>query len=318
MNANPVILNAAPLLAAGGALAVHRYWPDAVPLSLSPAFPWLLGAAAAAWLVWLAAAIFSARLRRRAADLAPLFAAALVGVSVWQILTGKTGLLPMPFFPGPDRVFAVFGATGEIGLLVVGTLHSLRLLAVGFLCGSGAGFLLGVWIGWNRRAHYWGMPVLKFFGPIPATAWIPLALVLFPTTFGASAFIIGLASLFPMIVLTASGIASARHSHLEVARTLGASQRQLICHVAIPSALPSIFVGLFMALSASFLTLIVAEMIGVKAGLGFYITWAQNFAEYYKVFAALLVMGVFFSGLMSALFAVRARVLRWQQGVIKW
>ncbi|MDD5350676.1 MAG: ABC transporter permease [Chthoniobacteraceae bacterium] len=318
MRVKTAITAAAPLLAAGGAFAVHRYWPDKTPLSASPVFPRLLGAVAAAWLAYLAAAWYSARLRQRAGEIAPLWAAALVSVSVWQVLTGKTGALPMPFFPGPDRVFSVFGAPSEIKMLVEGTLHSLRLLAVGFGCGSIAGFLLGVWIGWSKQAHYWGMPVLKFFGPVPATAWIPLALVLFPTTFGASTFIIGLASLFPMIVLTASGIASVRHSHLEVARTLGANQRQLICHVAIPSALPSIFVGLFMALSASFLTLIVAEMIGVKAGLGFYITWAQNFAEYYKVFAALLVMGVFFSGLMSALFAVRTRVLRWQQGVIKW
>jgi NitT/TauT family transport system permease protein len=318
MKIKTILTGIAPLLAASGTLAIHRCWPDKIMPSTSAAFPALLGLATAAWLAYLVAACFSARLRQRAGELAPLWAAALAGIGVWQVLTTKTGLLPMPFFPGPDRVFSVLGMPAEVKMLIIGTLHSLRLLAVGFGCGSLAGFLLGVWIGWSRRAHYWGMPVLKFFGPVPATAWIPLALVLFPTTFGASTFIIGLASLFPMIVLTASGIASVRHSHLEVARTLGASQRQLICHVAIPSALPSIFVGLFMALSASFLTLIVAEMIGVKAGLGFYITWAQNFAEYYKVFAALLVMGVFFSGLMSALFAVRARVLRWQQGVIKW
>ncbi len=313
------VLNAsAPLLAAGGAYAIHRYWPDKIPLSASQTFPGLLGAVALVWLAYLAASWWSARLRQRAGEVAPLWAAALAGISLWQVVTGKMGLLPMPFFPGPDRVFSVFGVSSEVSMLAIGTLHSLRLLATGFICGSGAGFLLGVWIGWSKRANFWGMPVLKFFGPVPATAWIPLALVLFPTTFGASAFIIGLASLFPMIVLTSSGIAGVRHSHLEVARTLGADQWQLIRHVAIPSALPSIFVGLFMALSASFLTLIVAEMIGVKAGLGFYITWAQNFAEYYKVFAALLVMGVFFSGLMSALFAVRSRVLRWQQGVIKW
>lgn len=308
----------APLLAAGVVAAVHFFWPDTTPLSNSPAFPWLLASTTVLWLAQLTASLFSKKICRRASETAPLWTVALVTVGVWQILTGKTGILPMPFFPGPDRVFAVFGDLSEVKMLVVGTLHSLRLLAVGFFCGSAAGFLFGIWIGWSRRANYWGMPVLKFFGPVPATAWIPLALVLFPTTFGASVFIIGLTSLFPMIVLTASGIANVRHSHLEVARTLGAGRRQLIRHVAIPSALPSIFVGLFMAMSASFITLIVAEMIGVKAGLGFYITWAQNFAEYYKVFAALLVMGVFFSGLMSALFAARVRVLRWQQGVIKW
>ncbi len=57
------------------------------------------------------------------------------------------------------------------------------------------------------------------------------------------------------------------------ARTLGASQRFLILRVAIPAALPNVFVGLFMGLGASFSVLIVAEMVGVKSGIGFYLQW---------------------------------------------
>ena len=73
-----------------------------------------------------------------------------------------------------------------------------------------------------------------------------------------------------------------------------------------------------MGLGASFLTLIVAETIGVQAGLGWYLKWQQGYVEYAKVYASLVIMAVFFSGLMSLLFLARDRLLRWQKGVLKW
>ena len=103
-----------------------------------------------------------------------------------------------------------------------------------------------------------------------------------------------------------------------VRRTLGAGRAYLIFRVAIPSALPSIFLGLFMGMGASFLTLIVAETVGVRAGLGWYLKWQQGYVEYANVYAALVIMAVFFSGLMTLLFKVRDRVLSWQKGIIRW
>ena len=72
-------------------------------------------------------------------------------------------------------------------------------------------------------------------------------------------------------MLTASGISNTRASYLDVARTLGAGRAYLIFRVAIPAAMPNIFIGLFMGLGASFLTLVVAETVGVKSGLGWYV-----------------------------------------------
>ncbi|MDR0535014.1 MAG: ABC transporter permease [Puniceicoccales bacterium] len=319
----PVAQALAPLAASWIALGAHFWeWTEwlgvgtATPTGDSPAYAILLGAVFAIWLAFAGGAWFAAGLRAKVRHNGPLLTAGILTAVVWETVTARLGVLPMPYFPGPDRVFGVM--LDEAPLLAESAWASLRLLAIGLGCGGVSGFLLGVWFGWSRRAAYWGMPVLKFLGPVPATAWIPFALMLFPTTQGASVFIVALASLFPMVVLTASGVAGTRHSHLEVARTLGAKPGQLILRVAIPSALPSIFTGLFMALSASFITLVVAEAIGAKAGLGWYINWAQNFAEYHKIHASLLLMAMFFSSLMAALFLVRDRVLRWQQGLIKW
>ena len=84
------------------------------------------------------------------------------------------------------------------------------------------------------------------------------------------------------------------------------------------AALPNVFVGLFMGLGASFSVLIVAEMVGVKSGIGFYLQWAQGWAAYPNMYAALLVMAFLCSGLISGLFMVRDRLLKWQRGGMTW
>jgi sulfonate transport system permease protein len=246
----------------------------------------------------------------------PIFTAAILLIGVWDIATTGLRLLPLPYFPGPAAVLR--SLISDRALLLDSTWHSLALLLSGYTLGVIVGFVSGVWIGWSRSIRYWGMPLLKVIGPIPATAWIPLAMVVSPSALISSAGLIALTVWFPVTMLTASGISNTRASYLDVARTLGAGQRYLIFRVAIPAAVPNIFIGLFMGLGASFLTLVVAESVGVKSGLGWYVSWAQGWAEYGKVFAALIIMAAFFSTIMTLLFKLRDRVLVWQKGTIRW
>jgi NitT/TauT family transport system permease protein len=259
---------------------------------------------------------FSPGLRQWMANMWPIFTAAIVTLCVWDVITLGLRILPLPYFPGPSAVLR--SLINDRVLLLDSTWHSLVLLLSGYTLGVIAGLISGVCIGWSTSIRYWGMPILKVVGPIPATAWIPLALVLSPSATVSSAALIALAVWFPVTMLTASGISNTRASYLDVARTLGAGPAYLIFRVAIPAAIPNIFIGLFMGLGASFLTLVVAESVGVKSGLGWYVSWAQGWAEYGKVFAALIIMAAFFSTIMTLLFKVRDRVLVWQKGVIKW
>jgi NitT/TauT family transport system permease protein len=213
---------------------------------------------------------------------------------------------------------ALAALTDERAFLLQSTWHSLRLLLTGYLTGVTAGVVTGVLIGWFPRVRYWGMPLLKVLGPIPATALVPLMMTLTPGSFTGAVALIGFAVWFPVTMLTSSGIANVRLSYLDVARTLGAGRMYLVFRIAIPSALPNIFIGLFMGLVVSFLALIVAEGLGVKAGLGYYIDWKRGYAEYAKVYASLVIIAVFCSTLMTLLFKVRDRVLKWQKGVLRW
>ncbi|MBP7646544.1 MAG: ABC transporter permease subunit [Comamonas sp.] len=244
-----------------------------------------------------------------------LIAAPLL-LGLWQLLTAKLGVLPPPFFAPPQSLLEVYlDDTARLGTSVA---HSLRLLVHGIVLGSIVGFFTGVWVGWSRIAGYWVHPLLRFLGPVPASALLPLAFFFAPSSYSAAVFLIALATFFPVAVLTWSGVANVSKSYYDVARTLGASEWFLVLHVAIPAALPQVFVGLFMGLGASFSVLITAEMMGVKAGLGWYLQWAQGWAAYSNMYGALLVMAVLCSGLITLLFTVRDRLLSWQKGTVKW
>ncbi|MGQ4274214.1 ABC transporter permease [Terrihabitans sp. B22-R8] len=237
-------------------------------------------------------------------------------VLLWELLTAKTAYLPTPFFAPPSALVEVY--VGDWPRLSDSLLNSLRLLAFGYLFGAIAGFITGVAIGWSRGLGYWVHPVLRFLGPVPSTALLPMAFFFFPSSFSAAVFLIALATWFPVTVLTWSGVSSVDKAYYDVARTLGAREGFLIFKVAIPASLPHLFVGLFMGLGASFSVLVAAEMMGVKSGLGWYLQWAQGWAAYSNMYGALFVMALVFSGLITLLFSVRDRLLSWQKDVLKW
>jgi NitT/TauT family transport system permease protein len=253
---------------------------------------------------------------QRVQRLTPWLIALALFIGVWEAITAKVGLLPLPFFPPPQAILEV--VVDDRALLGEGIFASFRLLATGYCLGAAVGFVTGVAIGWSRLAGYWIHPLLRFIGPLPATAWLPLAFFVFPSSFSASIFLIALATGFPVTVLTWSGVASVNSAYYDIARTLGASRRFLVLRVAIPAAMPHVFVGLFMGLGNSFAVLVVAEMLGVKAGLGWYLQWAQGWAAYANMYAALLIMAFLCSGLITVLFRVRDRLLSWQKGLVRW
>jgi NitT/TauT family transport system permease protein len=247
---------------------------------------------------------------------APWLLALGLFLTIWEIATAKFAWLPLPFFPPPQAIIEVY--TDDYPKLLVSALASVKLQLVGYVLGAAIGFLTGVSIGWSRAVGYWVHPVLRFIGPLPATAWLPIAMFTFPSSWSASTFLIALATAFPVTVLTWSGVASVSSAYYDVARTLGAKPSFLVLKVAIPAALPHVFVGLFMGLGSSFAVLVVAEMMGVKAGLGWYLQWAQGWGAYANMYAALIVMSLLCSGAITLLFRTRDRLLVWQKGVVKW
>ncbi|WP_342133225.1 ABC transporter permease [Hydrogenophaga sp. OTU3427] len=310
----------AAALAWAGLAVLTIAWPNTVvgfsDWAYTAEFGWLAAVVAAALLALSLLPGLPVGLVRRARAVGPWLVALALGLGIWQLVTAKLGLLPPPFFAPPQSLIDVF-ATDTFKLLDSAG-NSLLLLASGIGLGAAAGFVVGVLIGWSKRANYWIHPVLRVLGPVPTTALLPISFYFFPSSGSTAVFLIALGTGFPVAILTWSGVASVHKHYYDVARTMGASPWFLVLRVAIPASLPQVFVGLFMGLGAAFSTLVVAEMLGVKSGLGWYLTWAQGWAAYPNMYAALIVMAVLFSGVITLLFLVRDRVLAWQKGIVKW
>ncbi len=315
-DAQPTIWKAGLIAASswGAAALVTKALPNVVAYGSDDLFAAIAGLGALAFLGLAFASPRSGRLRETLDHYGPWFIAVGVWLTLWEFSTAKTGWLPKPFFSAPTGLLHVYVTDWQRLLICIG--YSLRLWGLGFGLGALFGYAGGVALGWSKPFAYWGMPILKLIGPVPATAWIPVTFYFFPTTFDASVFIVALASGIPVMILTSSGVASVKRAYYDVGRNLGAGPWYLVSRIAIPSALPHTFVGLFMALYYSFAVLVVAEMLGSKYGLGWYIQFQTNYSGYANVYATIVIMSLLCAGLVKLLFVVRDRLLGWQEGFI--
>ncbi len=246
---------------------------------------------------------------------APLFSALFLLLAGYDYLTLKTGILTQPFVPCMNYILNI--AWTDRAYLLECTLHTLRLLFLGYFIGVILGLVTGIACGYSEKVRYWINPIIKFLGPIPTSTWIPIIMVVVSSLFEGAVFIIALGSWFAVTVASMTGIQNVDKDFFEAARTLGASERQLVFRVAIPHAMPSILQGCTQAMSSSCVAIMIAEMMGVKAGLGWYMTWAKSWAAYDKMFAALFVICFIFTIVTKVLDLIKRRVLRWQNGVVK-
>lgn len=320
---------AVALTAAGVVIAVivNVIFPQSAPVEFKQGQIWIfllngqelyLTLLAVLTLVYVVIGIVDARNPKDAARFryrAQFRFAAGLALALWDVTGTKLQVLPQPFFPGPSQVLEPFLTDGSY--IALNTFYSVRLFAAGFVTGVVLGVVTGVLIGWFARAYYWVFPVLKITGVIPAVAWMPFALTLMPTPFIAAMFLLVICSWFPVAFLTAQGIQSTPKMLVEASRTLGADTRYILFHVAIPHSMPSIFTGIGMANSLSFLTLVISEMMGQPGGLGYYIDQAKAWSAYNEILAAIVIMAVLFSLIMKLIELVRGRVLRWQEGLVK-
>jgi NitT/TauT family transport system permease protein len=307
-----------PPVSIGLVLALHRILPahENYRLKLLPYLTDFLAILLIVYGIAAVTSVFSRRIREILSFKAVFHACGFLALGVYNLITLKFELIPNIYFPAPERILGVF--VEDSFFLLRCLAYSLRLLLSGFALGALAGVFTGTVIGWSRRFNYWVMPFIRMVGPIPSTAWIPVALVIFFRPASASIFLIALGVWFPTTVLTNSGIMNVRKTYFEVSSTLGASDLRMILTVALPAAAPSVFTGLFNGTSACFLTLMAAEMIGCKFGIGWYINWQRETLAYANVYAGLIVIALTFSFLIGLQFKIRNKALAWQKGTIRW
>jgi NitT/TauT family transport system permease protein len=243
--------------------------------------------------------------RRLSAELGLNLASLVACIAAWAIaahLKLDLGFVTFRNVPGPIDV----GRAGvEFARSSSGLHHlaaSLRRVLSGFGLAALAGVGLGLLVGRIRLAKALVMPPLEVLRPIPAVAWIPLAILMFRSSEGSMIFITLIGALFPILLNTVHGVEGVEPRLIASARSLGARPAALFTEVVLPSALPSVVTGLVIGMGTSWFCLITAEMISGQFGVG-YFTWMSYTVQDYPA----VVFGMILIGLLglSSSWAIR-------------
>ncbi|MGH3666058.1 MAG: ABC transporter permease [Egibacteraceae bacterium] len=220
-------------------------------------------------------------------------------LSAWEAV-GRAQLLGNGLFPPfstsvlalSEWIFAVGGTDGTYsGTWLTHALASTTRILIGFAIGSVIGAAVGVLVGWSPVCRKLIDPSVNAIRPISVTAWIPLALIIFGIGNQPAVFLTVLATFFPVYVNTVAGVQYAEGKLIRAARMLGAHGAQLLIRVALPAALPSILTGMRIGAAIAWTTVIVAEMLGAKSGLGYVLIDSYNFFQFQYVIAAMFSVG---------------------------
>lgn len=297
------------------AIVEYLYVPNHKNNTCTFTYVWFLTVLIAAVLVLFFISLKKKKVFTKLRYKAPFYSLVFLLFIIYDYMTLKTGKLVLPYFPWVDQILNAM--ISDRGYLLDCVKNSLMLLFTGYFTGAFLGLLTGIACGYSKKINYWLEPFMKLLGAIPSTTWIPIVMVIATSLFKGSVFVIALGVWFAVTIATITGIHNIDNSFYEAARTLGASNTQLIFRIAIPSAIPNIFQGLTQAMSSACTALLVAEMIGVESGLGWYISWQKGWAQYGKMYAAIVLICIIFVTVNYILNTMKKRVLRWQEGVVK-
>lgn len=169
---------------------------------------------------------------------------------------------------------------------------SLWRIILGFGIATVLGIFMGLVIGRYRLVRNLLFPILEILRPIPAIAWVPISIMLWPTNESSIVFITFIGSFFPILVNTIEGVANQDKILISAARSLGAGEFALMWEVVLPGALPNIFTGLAIGMGVAWVSLIAAEMISGEYGIG-YFTWeAYSLIQYDDIVIGMIVIGL--------------------------
>jgi ABC-type nitrate/sulfonate/bicarbonate transport system permease component len=239
----------------------------------------------------------------------PLF----VLLVAWEI-TSRSGVYTAVLLPSPADVAKVFA--NDWSDLLKHTQASISRVLIGVSIAFVTAVPLGLLIGRFSildRIMDWSVQIFRSF---PIIALIPLAILFFGIGERPAIILIWLAAFWPLLISTIFGVKNVERTLIKVAKVANASNRIVLLDILLPGALPSILTGLRLAIGAGWLTVVTAEMMAVKSGLGYLIMYAQVIFR-----SDLIVAGILIIGTIGLLFDQCVRVARnffcrWQEGLV--
>ncbi len=228
----------------------------------------------------------------------------LVGIVIlWHIWTTYQ-IPPLSRVPTPYSVFLEAVKYVPTPTFANNVLFSMGRVFVGFTAACALGIPLGLLMGWRRYVKSFIFPTFETLRPIPIISWIPLSVIMFPTTEQSIVFLVFLGAFYPIVLNTLLGVENIPSYYINGALSLGASRKHILWHVILPGALPSIFTGMTVGMGLTWVMVVAAEMVAGGYGLG-YMTWES----YILITYPRIILGMFAIGASGYLFSTIVRII---------
>jgi NitT/TauT family transport system permease protein len=181
----------------------------------------------------------------------------------------------------------------------------------GLLIASVLGVGIGVLVRYHALFDKLVLPTVTLLSPVSPIAWLPVAIFIFGIGNGPAIFMVVIALFFHMVLATIQQIDNVSTNLINVARTMGASKRQIYSRVIVPAILPGMLAVLRMNLFAGWMVVLIAESTGVGYGMGQVIMLARNTFNPSLVFFCIAVIGVLGFAFDWLLRQAQRRILYW-------
>lgn len=230
----------------------------------------------------------------------------VIGLGAWQ-LGGTAGSAA---FPPPLTWWMAVAALGHSGTLLPALAATLSIVVLSLAAATAAGFALGLLIGTRPVFRQWANPVLEYLRAVPPPVLIPLAVLMLGYTDAMKVGVIGFAAFWPVLLNTTAGVSQIRRLTLDVARAFRLSWSETLLKIVMPASLPSLLLGLRVALPQTVVVTLVVEMFTGEFGIGSLMIQAQRNFNAPGVFGLLAVMALVGFALTAAFGAVERLMLR--------
>lgn len=240
----------------------------------------------------------------------------IIFLVLWEIVV-SIGLISSTFLPKPSQLAHTFmeklsQTEPEGATLGQNILSSLQTSLSGFVVAVLVGIPLGLFMGFYEPIDRFVKPIFELIRPIPPIAWIPLTIVVLGIGFQAKMFIIFFAAFVPCVMNSYTGIKLTNPTLINVAKTCGATDFQIFIKVCIPSSLQMVFAGVRLALSASWTTLVAAEMLASSSGLGYMIQMGRMLARPDLILLGMVIIGLIGYLISLVVGKLEDQVARWR------
>jgi NitT/TauT family transport system permease protein len=233
-----------------------------------------------------------------------------LGLSLWWAVTALGWVDPL-FLPGPGAVVRRFFSWLLTGDLVADALISIFRVTAGFLLSAVMALPLGLVIGAYRPVRAFFEPLLEFARYLPAVAFVPVVLLWAGIGEASKITVIWIGTFFQMVIMLSEDVARVPMPQIEAARTIGATDREVLTLVLLRSALPAMFDTLRITLGWAWTYLVVAELVAANSGLGYAILKAQRFLQTDRIFVGIIVIGLIGLGCDQILRLAHRKLFPW-------